>query len=451
MGGSVTHPDTDDRTVITVWFATHPFPGYLAPLEKMAGDFEKAHPEFRLDVVGYDFRELPAKVAEAVTRGDPPDIAEYYHTAAQLARDTRGADGEPLFTSVAREIGGRRSILGEPVVVDDLVPAVRDYYTYDGDLASMPITATTTLLYSNATLLRAAGLAGPPATWGELEKACDAVTSVDGGPGHGVTWPVHGWLFQQAVAEQGALLAGSDNGRGGRATTTNLASPEMIRYARWWQGLHDKGRYLYTGEAWDWLAGLQAFVEQRVAFAVFSSAMSGIAVEMARGAGFDVEVSSCPRNGEVRYAGHMVSGQSLWLRHGLDTATKDGALAFLQFLAGPANAADWHRAQGFIPVTNAAFDLLDGQGWFQEHPYQRAATEQLAASDRSPAALGAVLGNFGAIQRLMAGAMEDVLAGGADPAARFRQADTDAQNLLTAYTAECEGPDARTPTSLEVA
>lgn len=437
------------RTVVTVWFATHPFPGYMDPLEKMAREFENAHPGYRLDVVGHDFREMPAKVVAAVAEGNPPDVAEYYHTASQLARDTRDRDGRPLFTSVTRAVAGRRSILGEPVVLDDIVPTIRDYYSYRGELVSMPMTATTTLLFSNATLLRAAGLPRPPATWAELEAACDAISALDSGPRHGVTWPLHGWIFQQAVAEQGALLADADNGRTGRATRVHLDSPEMLRFATWWKKLHDTGRHLSTGEPGDWLAGLEAFVQQRVAFAVFSSAMCGVALHMAGAAGFDVAVSASLRRGEVPYAGHTISGQSLWLRDGLDEATRDGALAFLQFLDNPGNVAEWHHTQGFIPVTQAGSALLEEQGWFDEHPFHRAASDQVRTSDRSPAALGAFLGGFAGIQRLAMGAMQDVLTGGAEPAARFRRADAEAQDLLRAHNARCEA--GQSPDRLEVA
>ncbi|NUR88920.1 MAG: hypothetical protein HOY71_32950, partial [Nonomuraea sp.] len=51
------------RTVISVWIAEHPLPDYLGPIRRMAGDFEAAHPDLRIEITGVGFRELPAEVA----------------------------------------------------------------------------------------------------------------------------------------------------------------------------------------------------------------------------------------------------------------------------------------------------------------------------------------------------------------------------------------------------
>jgi sn-glycerol 3-phosphate transport system substrate-binding protein len=447
----VQHGAGDRETVIRVWLAEHPFPDYLAVPRRAAKEFESIHPEYRIELSGYDFQQLPAKVAEAAGQGAAPEIAEYYYTATQLARDTRRPDGRPLFTSVERAVGGRGEVLGEPVVLDDIVPAARDYYTYGNDLTSLPATITTTLLFVNKTLLRAAGVAGVPGTWGEVEAACDVLAASPHGPPHGITWPNHGWLFQQALAEQGGLLADNDNGRTARATAVDLASEPLMNYVRWWKRLHEKGHYLYSGRPWDWSATLDAFMTGQVAFMLTSSVVADSLLEEGLREGFELGVSQLPRSGLARYAGHMVSGQSLWLADGLDQARQDGALAFMQYLMNPRNAAEWHKANGFLPATASSFGLLADEGWFDAKPHQRVAGDQLQQSDRSAAALGALLGDFAGIQYAMTRAMDDVLVHDADPDARFSQATREAQQLLDAYNADCAGPAARGPASLAVA
>ena len=158
----------------------------------------------------------------------------------------------PLFTSVQRAIAGRTEILGEPVVVDDLVPAFRDYYTLHGDLLSMPSVGTTSLLYANTDLLEAAGVSQLPQTWDDVVAVCEQIARHRPGPEYPITWSNHGTFFQQAVATQGGLLVDNDNGRSGRATTTNLASKEMLTWVEWWRQLHRDGHYLYTGSIPDW-------------------------------------------------------------------------------------------------------------------------------------------------------------------------------------------------------
>ncbi|MFI7420545.1 extracellular solute-binding protein [Nonomuraea sp. NPDC049684] len=435
------------RTVISVWIAEHPLPDYLGPIRRMAADFEAVHPDLRIEITGHGFRELPAEVARAAGRGEPPDLAEYYATATRLALDTRARSGAPLFTPIERAVGGRAEILGEPVVLADLEPAVRGHYTYRGELVAAPATATTAVLLTNATLLRAAGIDAPPRTWEELERACAAVRALPGGPPHGVSWANHGWLFQQAVAGQGGLLADHDNGRAGRAGRVDLASKELLAYAAWWRRLHAEGHYLRAGEPGDWGPALGAFLGQRVAFTIASSVVVGMIAERGRESGFEVTASPLPHNESLPRAGHLVSGQALWLTDGLPPERRDGALAFVQHLLSAGNAARWHREAGFLPVTGAAAGLLEQEGWFDRHPVHRAATAQLRAADGSPAALGAVLGDFAGIQDLMTQAMTRVL-DGADPDDCFADASQRAQGLLDAYNADCL--DGRTPRRLSV-
>lgn len=61
--------------------------------------------------------------------------------------------------------------------------------------------------------------------------------------------------------------------------------------------------------------------------------------------------------------------------------------------------------------------------------------DQLAVTDGSPAATGAVVGDLDGIQRCMVSAMHDVLVSGADPEERFSAATVAAQSRLDGYNA----------------
>ncbi|MBB5920852.1 sn-glycerol 3-phosphate transport system substrate-binding protein [Actinoalloteichus hoggarensis] len=454
----VVHPDPGhaeqnvDRTavVIEVWLNDYPVvPLFLDETRALAERFTARHPEYRVVVHGRDHLVLPRMVAEAARRGRPPAIVQNFYTSTQLARDMLARDGSPLFTSVEAAIGGRTEILGERVVLDDLVAAGRDYYTDGGELFAVPPLTSTMLLYTNTTLLRRAGIPAAPATWREVEAACTAVEALPSNAARGVSWPNHGWVFQQALAQQGALLADHDNGRSGRAERIDLTSPAMTAFVRWWLTMHRHGHYHYTGvraagedTLRAWVENHRAFAEQRVAMVLSTSVEAQRMVEAGRAGGFDVEVSRMPHNDEVPYAGNVIGGDSLWLTAGLDRETRDGALAFLLYMLDPENVAARHRSSGFIPVTGAGHERLRHEGWFDANPHHRVAVDQLAAGDGSPAALGALLGDFVGAQDVMTDAMHDVLALGADPVARFRSAERAAQRLLDDYHARlAAGPD----------
>lgn len=451
-----------DDVQIEVWFADLTFPHYMDRLERLGEEFNQAHPGYRVLVRGMDFRTLPLQAAQAAAAGRAPALCEFYFTVTQAARDLRDQDGNPQFTPIEQAVAGRREILGEPVIIDDLTPVLREYYSYDGELISVPTAGTTPLLYANLDLLRAAGIEHLPQTWEELEAACAAVARSGRGPAHRITWPNHGLFFQQALAVQGGLLCDRGNGRLGRATTVDLVSEEMLAWVYYWQRLHADGHYLYTGQIPDWVGTFRAFAEQEVVFRISSSADMNYMVEAARGNGFDIAVGRFPYPRGAAYGGNMVAGASLWLSAGLDEQTRDGALAFVQFLNNPRNDAARHRADSSIPVTNAGFQLLASQGWFDQHPYHRVASDQLSSypprltgADGStrpgaPPVWGLLLGDFSGVQDVMTRAMGDVLVRRADPRSRFGEATVEAQQMLVDYHADCASGGPRRPDSLRV-
>ncbi|GAA3795932.1 hypothetical protein GCM10022226_14120 [Sphaerisporangium flaviroseum] len=449
------------KIVVDVWVPDLTFPGWMDRWHDQAAEFNRRHPEYEIKVHGKNFWHFPLEVAQAAAEGRAPAIAEYYFYVGQAARDAIAPNGEPLFTSIEKAINGRTEILGEPVVIDDIIPALRDYYTYEGDLTSIPTVGTTSLLFANTDLLRAAGVEELPQTWDEVEAVCDAVAKIPNGPSHAITWSNHGLFFQQALASQGGLLVNNHNGRTGRATVADLSSPEMLTWVDWWRQLHAKGHYLYTGKIPDWAGTLKAFADQQVAIRISSSNDVNYMVQAAKMNGFGIKVGVFPFNGHVPYVGNAVAGTSLWMANGLDDAAQDGALAFLMWMHNPRNAADRHKANSFMPLTQASFDLLEEEGWFEQHPYHRVASDHVnkfpsrayRKRDRVsgvPISEGALFGDFAGNQDVMTRAMGDVLSRGVDPVARFAEATIEAQMLLDDYHADRLDGGLSRPTSLRV-
>lgn len=441
-----------EKTTINVWLTD---PASWAtneadPTAAAAEAFAQAHPEYQINIEKYDFRTMPAEVARAAERGEAPDIAEYHFTVTQAAMDSLDRDGKPLFTFIDRAVAGRSEILGEPVVLDDMLPAARDYFRYAGELTSMPRTASTVVLFANMDILARAGVTEPPRTWREVTAACQAVVELPDGPGHGITWPNCYWFFLQAVAQQGGLIADHDNGRSGRAEKVDLASREMTAYVQWWQRLHRDGHFLYSGRPGDFPGCSTAFEEQRVALLLTSSVEASRLLQRAERQGFTVAMGPMPSNDEVPLAGAMMGGFSFWLAAGLGQVKQDGALAFMQYLVQPERNAEWAKRHYRIPVTRAAVEVLQNEGWYRRNPNLRVAGDQLEAADGSPAALGPLLGGHAEIVAELTAAMHDVLTDGVDPTARFARASEQAQQTVEAYNAYCDGPPRRTPRALTV-
>ncbi len=422
-----------DVVDINVWIAFTD--NRLDWTQAVAEEFNSQVDGYRVVVQGYpDYEALFDATLLAVDQGNPPAVVQYFEAATTDAQDAVDSSGDPIFASVEAAIAGRDEILGFPVVLDDVVESARNYYTLDGEFKSMPWNTSSATMFVNRTLLDAAGVDGTPSTWDELDAACEAFLASDAATDACVTWPNHAWFIEQTIAQQGATLVDNDNGRSARATEVELASDAMIDYVTWWSGLENDGTYVYTGTQRDWGGTYDLFAAQGVPFLIYSSSDTTLLTDEGVNGGFEVEAAFMPRNGDrTAGGGNIIGGATLWLVDGLPDDQSDAALAFLNFLNNPENAADWHRVTGYIPITEASLALLEDEGWFEENPNSLVANEQLAAAPASPATAGALMGNFVNIRNVMTEAVEDILVNDVDPATRLEEAQAEAQQLLDEY------------------
>lgn len=430
---AASEPPAGDVTDVNVWIAFTD--NRLDWAQDIAADFNETIDGYRVVVQGYpDYESLFDATLLAVDQGNPPAVVQYFEAATTDAQDAVDSSGNPIFTSVQSAIGDRTEILGVPVVLDDVVESAKNYYTLDGEFKSMPWNTSSAIMFVNRTLLDAAGVDGTPATWDELEAACEQFLASAAATDHCVTWPNHSWFIEQTIAQQGATLVDNDNGRSARATEVDLVSDAMVDYLTWWSDLESRGIYVYTGTQRDWGGTYDLFAAQGVPFLIYSSSDTTLLTDEGRNGGFEVEAAFMPRNGaRTDNGGNIIGGATLWLVDGLSSGEQDAALAFLNFLNSPENAADWHRVTGYIPITEAAVNLLEAEGWFDENPNSRVANEQLAAAPASPATAGALMGNFVNIRNVITEAVEDILVNDRNPADRMATAQTDAQRLLDEY------------------
>jgi sn-glycerol 3-phosphate transport system substrate-binding protein len=325
--------------------------------------------------------------------------------------------------------------MGEQVNLDDFIAPVASYYILDGEFTSMPWNSSSPILYSNTAMLEAAGIDTPPATWQELEAACEAIMAMDNAPDFCITWPNHGWFFEQWLAQQNATLANNDNGRSARATEVTLDSEAGINVATWWQQMYNDGYYYYSGVQRDWDATEQGIQTGQVAMIITSSADARNITTAATENGIDLVTTRMPYNGDVEWTGNMIGGASMWLLDGLDPAVEEGALAFLLYFTNTENAASWHQTTGYLPIRLSAVELLESEGWFEENPNFYTASDQINNSTVTPATQGALLGTYVETRDIVTQAIEDLMLAGGDPAERMAQASADANALLADYNA----------------
>lgn len=395
---------------------------------QVAADFNAMNPDYNVIVDGYaNYEEILDATVLALEQGNPPAVVQWFEVGTQFARDSG------YFKAIEEAIAGRSEIAGVPVNLDDFITPVRSYYTLDGQFTSMPWNSSSPILYSNTAILAAAGIETPPATWQEVEAACETIMALAEAPQGCITWPNHGWFFEQWVAQQDGAYANNDNGRAERATEILLNSEAGLAVANWWQGMYNKGFYIYSGVQRDWTATEQAIQTGSTAMIITSSADAANITNAAGENGIEIVTSRMPYNGETGWTGNLIGGASLWLVGGLDAVVEDGALGFMLYLNNAENAADWHRVTGYLPITYGAVEVLEAEGWFETNPNFRTAFDQINDSTVTVATSGALLGTFRETRDIVTQTMENLMLAGGDAAEAMAAASEAANALLAEY------------------
>src|SRR4051812_21836135 len=158
-----------------------------ADVEKQyAADYEKAHPNVKVEFVGVPMNEAYAKISTLATGGDMPDIFI----------------NSPEFSTQAQQLGivaDMQSLLGDDFV-KGFAKATLKQATLDGEVQFAPyFTIPTGLLY-RTDLFEEAGLK-PPTTWDEFRADAKKLTVDTNGDGTPDRW--------------GFGMVGTNNGSGG--------------------------------------------------------------------------------------------------------------------------------------------------------------------------------------------------------------------------------------------
>ncbi len=447
-------------TEVKVWIAFTD--NRLDWAKQKAEYFNSVFPQYNVVVEGYNnYEELFNATALAAEQNALPAVVQDFEVASQNALDSG------YFKSIESALAGRTEINGLPVDLTDFIAPVAAYYTFDGQFSSMPWNTSSSIMFTNTTLTEAAGVDAIPATWAEMEAACEVIMASDVAPEFCFTWPNHGWFFEQWLAQQNAPYANNDNGRSARATEVAFNSEAGVALLSWLKDMKDKGYLYYSGarNGSSWATVDQAFSSQQVAYAVYSSSDTALYTQTGVDNGYDVVASFLPYNQDAEggWTGNLIGGASLWLVDGLSAEAEDGALTFLVWLTNTENAAEWHQVTGYMPIRLSSVELLSAPGWyeaieangasqiwrdnaavqaskdavwFEANPNFIVAANQLAESQSTVATSGALMGDFPAIRSIVTSAIDAILlTDGADIQAILDQAAADANARLAEYNA----------------
>ncbi len=289
------------------------------------------------------------------------------------------------------------------------LPAVTGYYTSpDGKMLSMPFNSSTPILYYNKDAFRKAGLdpEKPPATWPQLADHARKLLQAGYQCGFSSAWI--SWIhIENLGAWHNVPLGTRDNGFESMDARLTLNGPLHVNHlahlAKWqkekifvYGGRRNLGNAKFTS------GKCPMYTESSAGYAGFKQN-----AKFELGAGmlpFWPGGSGAPQNS-------IIGGASLWVMAGHSEAAYRGVGQFFAFLSSPAVQADWHQSTGYLPITQAAYDLTKKSGYYQKNPIAETALHQLTLNPPTKNSRGLRFGHMVRLRDIIYNEIESVLAG----------------------------------------
>lgn len=302
---------------------------------------------------------------------------------------------------------------GEEFDPADFLPSVVGYYTdTDGNMLSMPFNSSTPIVYYNKDVFEEAGLdpEQAPRTWEELEQFSQQIIE-SGAATCGFTTGWISWIhLENLSAWHNQPIGTMENGFGGLGTELavngDLQNRHWENLARW----QEEGIFQYGGP----VGGDDAppkFYAQECAIYMNSSASRAGVVENATE--FEVGYGMLPYYEDVEGApqNSIIGGATLWVLQGKAEEEYAGVADFFSYLSSAEVQADWHQYSGYLPITQAAYDLGQEQGFYAENPGSDVSIEQITLNEPTENSKGLRFGNYVQIRTIIDEEFQALLAG----------------------------------------
>ncbi|KEQ03958.1 sn-glycerol-3-phosphate ABC transporter substrate-binding protein UgpB [Pseudorhizobium pelagicum] len=393
-------------TEVTWW---HAMGGELGKkLEEIATKFNESQSDYKVvPVYKGSYPETLTAAIAAFRANQQPAIVQVFEVGTGTMMAAEGAV-YPVYKLMADE--------GEAFDTASFLSPVVGYYSdTSGNILSLPFNSSTPIMYYNKDVFEKAGLDPEvaPKTWAEVEEFSKKIVS-SGAAKCGFTSAWITWVQTENLSALHDKPFGTlENGFGGMGSEFEFNGDLQVKH---WANLkkwQDEGLFKYGGP----VGGDQAatmFYAQECAITMNSSAGRAGVINNAKDftPGFaplpyyEDEIEQ-PKNS-------IIGGATLWVLNGKDKATYTGVAKFFSYLSQPEVQADWHQFTGYLPITNAAYDLGKSQGYYTENPGSDIAIEQITRGTPSANSKGLRFGNFTQVRTIVDEEFQSLMAGNKD-------------------------------------
>jgi sn-glycerol 3-phosphate transport system substrate-binding protein len=412
------------QTEIQWW---HAMGGTLGDtVNQIADGFNKSQKDYKVVPVfkGSYTETLTAAVA-AFRAKQGPDIVQVFEVGTANMMAAKGAV-YPIYQVMADA--------NEPFDPKAFIGPVYGYYsTTDGKLLSMPFNSSTPVLYWNKDLLTKAGLDPnkPPATWPELGEMAKKAVAAGAKCGFTPQWET--WvLIENYGAWHNLPYATKANGFGGTDIELKFNDAPRKKFIQMLADWSKDKTFVYGGREGKSTA---LFTAGDCAFHIASS---GSADAIGKGLGADkVGMAMMPYSPDViaKPQNSIIGGATLWVLQGRPKEDYKGVAKFLTYLSSTPVQAKWHQETGYVPVTLAAAELTEKEGFYKTHPGRDIAVKELTLNPPTENSKGLRIGNFVQIRDVVDEELENVWAGKKDASTALDDAVKRGNELLKRFEA----------------
>ena len=390
-------------TEITWW---HAMGGELGTkLEEIAKTFNESQTDYVVTPVfkGSYAETLTAAIA-AFRANEQPAIVQVFEVGTGTMMAAKGAV-YPVYQLMADQ--------GEPWDPSSFLAPVTGYYSDpEGNILSLPFNSSTPIMYYNKNVFEKAGLDPntAPKTWAEMEAAARKIKE-SGAANCGITTEWMSWIQTENLSALHDVPFGTlENGFGGMGAEFTFNSPVVVKH---WDNLKkwsDEGLFQYAGPAGGADAKPKFYSQECAIFMGSSASRAGV---IANAKDFEVGFAPLPYYDDAiaEPKNSIIGGATLWVLQGQTPEVYKGVAKFFTWLQQPEVQADWHQFTGYLPITNAAFELGKPQGYYEQNPGADIAITQITRGTPTANSKGVRFGNLTQARDVVDNEFEALLAG----------------------------------------
>ncbi|WP_315773721.1 MULTISPECIES: sn-glycerol-3-phosphate ABC transporter substrate-binding protein UgpB [unclassified Bradyrhizobium] len=370
-------------------------------VDRLAADFNASQSDYRI-VPSYkgSYTETVTAAIFAFRSRSQPAIVQVNEIATATMTAAKGAI-YPVYELMRDE--------QESFSPSAYLPAIAGTYAdADGNMLSFPFNASTPILYYNKDQFRAAGLdpGAAPKTWPELGKAARRLRDNGVACGFTTSWPA--WInVENFSAFHNLPIATRANGFAGLDAVLTFNNPQVTRHIAQLAEWEKSKVFDYGGRG---QAAEPRFQKGECGIFIGSSATRA---DIKATSKFEVGYGMMPYWPDVAGApqNSIIGGATLWVLRDRPAAEYKGVARFFAYLSRPDVQAAWHQNTGYLPITQAAFDLTRAQGFYDRNPGAAISIEQVTLNPPTENSRGLRLGSFVLIRDAIEDEMEQAFSG----------------------------------------